>query len=70
MPHYLTVEQLIAALQGLDPHLRVRLAVNPDWPYAHFVSTDVVVHNGVAYIGEDGQDHYLPPAVTEHLAWA
>ncbi|MEE1786930.1 hypothetical protein PUR71_29095 [Streptomyces sp. SP17BM10] len=70
MPQYFTVRDLLAQLQNLDPNLRVRLAVNPDWPFAHYVGTDVVVHDGIAYIGEDGQDGYLPPAVREHLAWA
>ncbi|WP_441245261.1 hypothetical protein [Kitasatospora sp. McL0602] len=70
MPQYLTVHDLLAQLQNLDPNLRVRLAVNPDWPFAHYVGTEVVVHDGIAYIGEDGQDGYLPPTVRDHLAWA
>ncbi|MEV0537938.1 hypothetical protein [Kitasatospora sp. NPDC050463] len=70
MPQYFTVRDLLAQLQNLDPNLRVRLAVNPDFPFAHYVGTDVVVHDGIAYIGEDGQDGYLPHAVSNHLAWA
>ncbi|WP_405361883.1 hypothetical protein OG535_29020 [Kitasatospora sp. NBC_00085] len=70
MPQYLTIRDLLAQLQHLDPDLRVRLAVNPDFPFAHYVGTDVVVHDGIAYIGEDGQDGYLPPAVRDHLTWA
>ncbi|MEV8097686.1 hypothetical protein [Kitasatospora sp. NPDC085879] len=66
MPQYVTVRDLLAKLQHVNPNLRVSLAVSPDWPFAHYVGTDVVVHNGIAYIGEDG---YLPPAVREHLAW-
>ncbi|MEV7121180.1 hypothetical protein [Kitasatospora griseola] len=69
MPKSLTVHHLIAQLQDVDPNLQVRLAVNPDWPFTHYVGTDVVVHNGIAYIGDDGQDGYLPLAVIEHLAW-
>ncbi len=70
MPQYLTIRDLLAQLQNLDPDLRVRLAVNPDWPFAHYVGTDVVIHDGIAYIGEDGQDGYLPPDVRDELAWS
>ncbi|MFD8321408.1 hypothetical protein [Kitasatospora purpeofusca] len=69
MPQCSTVRDLLAQLQGLDPNLQVRLAVNPGWPFAHYVGTDVVVHSGCAYIGEDGQDGYLPPVVRHELAW-
>ncbi|MFJ6381402.1 hypothetical protein ACIQI7_15600 [Kitasatospora sp. NPDC092039] len=69
MPQYFTVGHLIAQLQTLDPTLRVRLAVNPDWPFAHYVGTDVIVQDGIAYISEDGQESYLPCAVREQLAW-
>ncbi|MFB8171451.1 hypothetical protein ACFC60_26265 [Kitasatospora purpeofusca] len=70
MPQHLTVHDLLTRLQDIDPNLRVRLAINPDFPFAHYVGADIVVHNGCAYIGEDGQDGYLPPAVRNHLAWA
>jgi hypothetical protein len=70
VPASFTVRNLISQLENLDPNLRIRLAVNPDFPFAYFVGAEVVVHNGLAYIGEDGQDGYLPPAVREHLAWA
>ncbi|MER7702385.1 hypothetical protein ABTX81_05735 [Kitasatospora sp. NPDC097605] len=70
MPQHFTVRDLLAQLQGIDPDLRVRLAVNPDWPFAHYIGAEVVVHGGIAYISDDGQDGYLPPAVREHLAWA
>ncbi|MFJ8442831.1 hypothetical protein [Kitasatospora griseola] len=69
MPESFTVRALTAQLANLDPNLRVRLAVNPDFPFAHYVGAHVVVHDGIAYIGEDGQGGYLPPAVREHLAW-
>ncbi|MDH6145524.1 hypothetical protein P3T35_007579 [Kitasatospora sp. GP30] len=69
MPQYFTVAHLIARLQNLDPNLQVRLAVNPDFAFAHYIGSDVVVHNGTAYIGEDGQEGYLPAAVRDELAW-
>ncbi|MFJ9841716.1 hypothetical protein ACIRYZ_14835 [Kitasatospora sp. NPDC101155] len=70
MPQYLTVAHLIAQLQNLDPNLRVRLAVNPDWPFSHLLASNVAVHNGLVYLAEDGQEGYLPTAVREELAWA
>ncbi|MFG2919047.1 hypothetical protein ACGF0D_39985 [Kitasatospora sp. NPDC048298] len=70
MPQYLTVAHLIAQLQDLDPNLHVRLAVNPDWPFSHLPAGTVVVHDGVVYLPEDGQEGYLPTAVREELAWA
>ncbi|MFF2954069.1 hypothetical protein ACFVVU_22345 [Kitasatospora sp. NPDC057965] len=70
MPQYFTVGHLIARLRDLDPSLRLRLAVSPDFPFAHYVGTDVIVHDGIAYLGEDGQEGYLPPAVRDQLAWA
>ncbi|MEU9397357.1 hypothetical protein AB0D86_46160 [Streptomyces sp. NPDC048324] len=69
MPHYLTVGHLLHQLQNLDPDLPVRLAVNPDWPFTHYLGTDVVVRDGVAFIADDGQEDYLPRAVRDALAW-
>ncbi|KND38305.1 hypothetical protein [Streptomyces acidiscabies] len=70
MPQYLTVGHLLAQLQNLDPDLRLRLAINPDWPFTHLLGASVVVHDGMAYLAEDGQDGYLPTAVREELAWS
>ncbi|MDX3866891.1 hypothetical protein [Streptomyces europaeiscabiei] len=70
MPHYLTVGHLLHQLQNFDPDLPVRLAVNPDWPFTHYLSTNVVVRDGVAFIADDGQEDYLPRAVRDALAWA
>ncbi|MFE6872652.1 hypothetical protein ACFVFS_39690 [Kitasatospora sp. NPDC057692] len=70
MPRYLTVGHLLTQLQNLDPNLRLRLAVNPDWPFTHLLGANVIVHDGMAYLAEDGQDGYLPTAVREELAWA
>ncbi len=70
MPQYLTVGHLLRQLQDLSPDLPIRLAINPDWPFAHFLGTSVVERDGVAFIAEDGQEDYLPPAVREALAWS
>ncbi|GHI94164.1 MULTISPECIES: hypothetical protein [Streptomyces] len=70
MPQNLTVGHLLRQLQGLDPHLPIRLAVNPDFPFAHYVGADVVVRDGKAFIADDGQEGYLPTALRVALAWA
>ncbi|WP_371793462.1 hypothetical protein OG285_05865 [Streptomyces sp. NBC_01471] len=70
MPHYLTVGHLLRQLQNLDPSLPIRLAINPDWPFTHYLGTDIVVRAGVAYIADDGQQDYLPTEVRDALAWA
>ncbi|MGW1295904.1 hypothetical protein [Streptomyces sp. NPDC002533] len=70
MPQYLTVGHLLRQLQDLDPSLPVRLAVCPDFPFAHYVGAEVVVGDGVAYIADDGQEDYLPVSARDALAWA
>lgn len=47
MPHHLTVGYLLNRLKDLDPNLRVRLAVNPDFPFAHFVGASIVISDGL-----------------------
>ncbi|MFG3253290.1 hypothetical protein [Streptomyces sp. NPDC048172] len=73
MSHTLTVGQLIHQLQTLDHDLPVFLAINPDWPFAHRIDRVVTVPDGpstVAYIAENGQEGYLPPAVRTELSWS
>ncbi|WP_406281379.1 hypothetical protein [Streptomyces sp. NBC_00209] len=70
MPRHLTVGDLLRQLQNLDPHLPVRIAVAPDFPFTHYVGAEVVVHDGHAFIAEDGQEDYLQPAVADALGWS
>ncbi|MFI1953152.1 hypothetical protein ACH437_15085 [Streptomyces xinghaiensis] len=67
-----TVGQLIHQLQTLDPNRPALLAINPDWPFAHFIGR-VVEGEGdsgpAVYIAEDGQHGYLPRSVCETLGW-
>ncbi|MER6382490.1 hypothetical protein [Streptomyces sp. NPDC001127] len=70
MPRYLTVGHLLRQLQGLDPNLPIRLAINPDFPFTHYLGAEVVVRDGKAFIADDGQEDYLPRAVSDTLAWA
>ena len=70
MPHYLTVGHLLSQLQGIDPNLPIRLAINPDFPFTHYVGAKVVVRDGKAFIADDGQEGYLPAEVSDAFAWA
>lgn len=70
MPLHLTVGHLLRQLQDLDPNLPIRLAINPDFPFAHYVGTEVIVRDGKAFIAENGQEDYLPTAVNDALDWA
>ena len=70
MPRYLTVDHLLRQLQGLDPNLPIRLAINPDFPFTHYLGAEVVVRDGKAFIADDGQEDYLPAAFSDALAWA
>lgn len=69
MPQYLTVGHLLRQLQNIDPGMPIRLAINPDWPFTHYVGADIVVQDGVAFIADDGQEGYLPPAVRDAFTW-
>jgi hypothetical protein len=69
VPHYLTVDHLLCQLQDLDPNLPIRLAINPDFPFTHYLGAEVVVRDGKAFITDDGQEDYLPAAVSNALAW-
>ncbi|WSQ48821.1 hypothetical protein OG345_05030 [Streptomyces sp. NBC_01220] len=69
MSQHLTIGRLLHQIQGLDPNLPIRLAINPDFPFTHYVGNEVVVRDGKAYIADDGQEDYLPTAVSDALAW-
>ncbi|MFG2406128.1 hypothetical protein ACGFR8_17665 [Streptomyces brevispora] len=69
MPRHLTIGHVLCQLQGLDPNLPIRLAVNPDFPFTHYASAEVIVRDGKAFIADDGQEDYLPAAVGEVLNW-
>ncbi|WP_330173500.1 hypothetical protein OG875_07875 [Streptomyces sp. NBC_01498] len=70
MSHRSTVGYLLQQLQRLDDALPIRLAVNPDFPFAHYAGADVVVRDGKAYSADDGQKGYLPTEVATVLDWA
>ncbi|MBX9426422.1 hypothetical protein [Streptomyces lateritius] len=70
MPQYLTVGHLLRQLQDLDTDLPIRLAVNPDFPFTHYLGSEVIVQDGKAFIPDDGQEDYLPMSVRDALTWS
>ncbi|MFF5721392.1 hypothetical protein [Streptomyces buecherae] len=69
MPASQTVGHLLRQLNGLDPELPIRLAINPDFPFTHYLGTQVVVQDGMAFIADDGQEDYLPATISNALGW-
>ncbi|QKW53585.1 hypothetical protein [Streptomyces buecherae] len=69
MPASQTVGHLLRQLNGLDPELPIRLAINPDFPFTHYLGTKVVVQDGTAFIADDGQEDYLPATISNALGW-
>ncbi|MFP3969555.1 hypothetical protein SMC26_45200 [Actinomadura fulvescens] len=55
-------------LSRFDPHLEVRLAVQPRLPQEHTVGA-VAEADGMVWIGEGGQQGYAPDEVAERLGW-
>ncbi|MFG2003332.1 hypothetical protein ACGFNU_29650 [Spirillospora sp. NPDC048911] len=59
---------LIDELSRYEPHLEVRLAIQPRMPQEHTVGT-VAEADGMVWIGEGGQQGYAPDEVGEQLGW-
>jgi len=53
-PRYLTVGHLLHQFQDLDPSLPIRLAINPDFPFVHYLGAEVAVPDGKAFIAACG----------------
>ncbi|MGH7749141.1 MAG: hypothetical protein ACREQ5_30915 [Candidatus Dormibacteria bacterium] len=77
-----TVGDLIAALEGNDPDTRIRLAIQPRWPFEYTISdvaqtSDDAQRVGipptgepVVWIAQGGQVDYLPPIASNALGWS
>ncbi|MFI1931396.1 hypothetical protein [Streptomyces sp. NPDC020330] len=67
-----TIEALesITVSRPTDPGLPIRPAINPDFPFTHYLGAEIVVRDGKAFIADDGQEDYLPPSVSDALSWA
>ncbi|WP_412078823.1 hypothetical protein ACLF6K_36060 [Streptomyces xanthophaeus] len=68
-----TVAEIIEHLSRYAPDTPVRLAVNPEFPFAHALGVIVlgIGHDGrpVVYIGESGQAGFLPALTAQDLGW-
>ncbi|GAA0438304.1 hypothetical protein [Streptomyces luteireticuli] len=73
MPQDITVRELVQRLQTYDADAVVRLAVNPDFPFAHYPATltEGLDDDGqrAVFIGDGGQQSYLPRPVAVALRW-
>lgn len=74
MPQDITVRELIHRLQTYDDDAVVRLAVSPDFPFAHYFGTltEGLDDDGrrAVFLGDGGQQSYLPRPVAVALRWA
>ncbi|PZS30142.1 MAG: hypothetical protein DLM61_11660 [Pseudonocardiales bacterium] len=80
--HIETVGDLIAALDGYDRDTRIRLAIQPRWPFEYTISgvaqtPDTAEGVGiqptgepVVWIAQGGQVDYLPPIASNALGWS
>ena len=56
----MTVEHLLRCLKGLDPHVEVRMAHQPHWPFEYDISEVVVTEGPQLEIQEyDGHWHVV-----------
>ena len=68
-----TVTDLIQALEGCDPE--VRLAQQPTWPFEYAIDpTNAAVKvdldgTSVVYLGQGAQLGYLPQPARQQLGW-
>jgi hypothetical protein len=67
-----TIGELIDRLSAYDRTSHVRLAINPDFPFAHTIG-DITASGEtgcqVVFIAETGQQEYIAPAVAQALGW-
>jgi hypothetical protein len=64
----ITVADLIDELRRYEPHLEVRLAIQPRMPQEHTIGA-IAEADGMVWIGEAKQQGYAPDEVAEQLGW-
>lgn len=74
----MTVEELQSYLEGCDPWMEVRLAMQPSWPFEYSIQTAMVVEmeerqdgvkEDVLFLFEGTQLGYLPSNVSREIGW-
>jgi hypothetical protein len=63
----LTVADLIDLLAAHDPDTPVRLAAQPEWPFAYALAPAATAHGGVIWLATTDQLGYLPGGVRDAL---
>ncbi|MFG2996613.1 hypothetical protein [Streptomyces sp. NPDC048340] len=68
-----TVGEIIDRLSSCDRDAPFYLAINPEFPYAHFAGEIVEARDSqggqVVFLGEAGQSEFLPPVIAQALTW-
>jgi hypothetical protein len=62
------IETLTEMADGLGDDAEVALAIQPNWPFEHYIG-EVVEVDGTVYISEAGQSGYLAGEVSRELGW-
>ncbi|MFD6534967.1 hypothetical protein [Streptomyces goshikiensis] len=65
----MTVADLIAKLEGLNPEAPVRMATQPNYPFEYTIRAVEEDENGTCWIAEGEQQGYLAGAVRDTLGW-
>jgi hypothetical protein len=69
----ITVGEFIDRLSAYNRDAVLRLAINPDFPFAHFVGDLVEGQDDqsrpAVFLGEAGQQSHLPLVVAQSLGW-
>ncbi|MGW2404082.1 hypothetical protein ACWCXK_06090 [Streptomyces sp. NPDC001739] len=68
-----TVAQLIERLSTYNPDAVIRLAIAPDFPFAHYLGAVIEGRDEdgaeAIFLADGGQQYYLPHAVAVALSW-
>lgn len=65
----MTVADLIAKLERMNPEAKVRGAVQPKWPFEHRIQEVVETSDGTCWIAIGDQVDYLPGEAQTALGW-
>lgn len=68
----MTVGELIERLSAYDPASDIRLAINPDFPFAHTtggITATTESGKQTVFIADSGHQTHLPLAVAQALGW-
>ncbi|MFF4409816.1 hypothetical protein [Streptomyces sp. NPDC001404] len=65
----MTVADLIAKLERMNPEAKVRLATQPNYPFEYTVGEVAETEDGTCWLAEGEQVVYLGTEARETLGW-